>query len=300
MTNLQQGMSEKRHSAAEHLTSKRWISAGIEALLYSSVFISVCAGGLTIETYLLKNLPVSLPMVGFVFLSTLFTYNATSVHRVWRGSQTLAHSPSWMLRHQRELATVALLSLGGAVLLFFVYNLRINIWLVLALALISVGYTVPLGKGRVKPFRSIPLLKVFLIALVWSTVTVLFPQFDGQALLNTEVLLLWLRRFLFILALALVFDIRDYTYDRRTHTLTFPGLLGAGKTKLLALALLVLYLLLVLQTEQGPVLVGLLSGTLVTALIVWNASEEKPRIYYALLADGAMLVHFAFVYLAVC
>lgn len=292
-------MSEKRHSEAGKPTSFGWLQSGIEALLYSSVFISLCAFGLTVETYLLTSLPVSLPLAGFVFLATLFTYNTGSVQRMWRGWRAAEDSQSWILRHQRELAVLAVLSLTGAIALFFVYGLRINLWFVLALALISVGYTVPLGSGRAKPFRSIPLLKVFLIALVWSAVTVLFPLIDAQAVLDGQVLLLWLRRFLFILALALLFDIRDYTYDRRTRTLTFPGLLGADKARLLSLALLALYLMLVLQTEQGPVLVSLLSGTLVAALIVWNASEEKPRIYYALLADGAMLVHFAFVYLAV-
>jgi 4-hydroxybenzoate polyprenyltransferase len=292
-------MGKTKHSDTAVLGEAKWLRAGIEALLYSSVFISLCAFGLTVETYLLTGLPVSMPMAGFVFLATLFTYNTGSVQRVWRGWRAGDSAQSWPLRHQRGLAVLAAMSLAGAAVLFFVFELRISLWLVLSLALISVGYTVPLGSNRAKPLRSIPLLKVFLIALVWSAATVLFPLIDAHSVLDGQVLMLWLRRFLFILALALLFDIRDYTYDRRTRTLTFPGLLGAGTTRLLSLGLLALYLLLVLNTEQGAVLVSLLGGAFVAALIVWNASEDKPRIYYALLADGAMLVHFAFVYLAV-
>ena len=276
-----------------------WLRAGIEALLYSSVFISLCAFGLTVETYLLTGLDVSLPMAGFVFLATLFTYNTSSLQRIWRGWRTSGAEQPWSIRHQRELAVLASLSLIGAAVLFFLYGLQINLWFVLVLALISVGYTVPLARSRFKPFRSVPLLKVFLIALVWSAVTVLFPLIDASVPLDAQVLLLWLRRFLFILALALLFDIRDYTYDRRTRTLTFPGLLGENYTRFLSLGLLLLYLLLVLFTEEGAILFSLVVASLVAGLIVWNASEEKPRIYYALLADGAMLVHFAFVYLAV-
>jgi hypothetical protein len=296
-------MKEQDHTATEEiakgspvLTSLR---ALVEALLYSSVFISICAFGLTVETYLLTGMEVSLPMAGFVFLATLFTYNISSVQRTWRGWRSGDALQPWGIRYQRQLTLLALLSLGGALTLFFVYGLRVNLWFVLVLALISVGYTVPLFFPGVKPLRSVPLLKVFLIALVWSAVTVLFPLVDaGAAIGSAPVLLLWLRRFLFILALALLFDIRDYTYDRRTRTLTFPGLLGEGYTRLLSLGILLLYLVLTVWMEEGRVLLGLLSGTLVAALIVWNASEEKPRIYYALLADGAMLVHFAFVYLA--
>lgn len=293
-------MLEKEHSeiqSQQPLANR--VRAGIEALLYSSVFISLCAFGLTVETYLLTGNQVSLPMAGFVFLATLFTYNTSSLQRMWRGWRAGEAGQPWNIRHQRELAVLALLSLAGAVVLYFLFELRINLWFVLVLALISVGYTVPLARNRLKPFRSVPLLKVFLIALVWSAVTVLFPLIDAVVALDSPVMLLWLRRFLFILALALLFDIRDYTYDRRTRTLTFPGLLGENYTRLLSLGLLLLYLLLVLLTEEGAVLVSLLSAALVAGLIVWNASEEKPRIYYALLADGAMLVHFAFVYLAV-
>ncbi len=287
-------MTENNSSAA-----LAWIKAGVEALLYSSVFISLCAFGLTVETYLLTGLEVSLPMAGFVFLATLFTYNISSLQRTWHGWSAARHHQSWVIRHQQQLAILALLSLSGAIALFFIYRLRINLWFVLVLAFVSVGYTVPLLYKRIRPFRSVPLLKVFLIALVWSAVTVLFPLIDAGVTTDNAVLVLWLRRFLFILALALLFDIRDYTYDRSTRTLTFPGLIGEGYTRLLSLALLLLYLLLIIGTEEGRVMVSLLAGTLVAGLIVWNASEEKPRIYYALLADGAMLVHFAFVYLAI-
>lgn len=270
----------------------------VEALLYSSVFISGCAFFLTIETYLLTGIAVSVPMAMFVFLATLFIYNTTSIQRTWRGWSTVGSERAWGIKYQKQLAAVALLSLGGAITLYFVYGLRVNFWFVLLLALLSVGYTVPLLFRRVKPLRSVPLLKVFLIALVWSVVTVLFPLVDAGVEIEAGALLLWVRRFLFILALALLFDIRDYTYDRNTRTLTFPGLIGEGYTRLLSLALLLLYLLLIIYTENGPVLIGLASATLVAGLVVWHASEEKPRIYYALLADGAMLVHFAFVYLA--
>jgi len=275
----------------------------VEALLYSSVFISACAFCLTVETYLLRGLDVSVPLASFVFLATLFTYNLSSVYRFVRGRKRKAATQDlpWAQRHQGLLAVLGIASLAGAALLYFVYSLQVDLWFVLLLALISVGYTVPLlyRPNRVKPLRSVPLLKVFLIAFVWSAVTVLFPLMHaGVEALEASVLLLWLRRLLFILALALLFDIRDYTYDRNTRTLTFPGLIGEHNTRLLSLGLLLCYLLLVLYTEQDRILISLVGGAVVAGLIVWNASEEKPRIYYALLADGAMLVHFAFVYLA--
>ncbi|MHC2990882.1 hypothetical protein OB13_04475 [Pontibacter sp. HJ8] len=276
----------------------------VEALLYSNVFISACAFCLTIETYLLTGVKVSIPMAVFVFLATLFTYNLSSLQSVLRGRYSAAAKQQlpWGLRHKKLLAVLGVAGVAGAALLYFVYGLQVNLWFVLLLALISVGYTVPLyvKRKQLKPLRNVPLLKVFLIAFVWSAVTVFFPLVDaGVDVSEAPVLLLWLRRLLFILSLALLFDIRDYTYDRYTRTLTFPGLIGEGYTRLLSLGLLALYAVLVLfMVQDRALLISLISSGAVAGLIVWHASEDKPRIYYALLADGAMLVHFAFVYLA--
>lgn len=110
--------------------------------------------------------------------------------------------------------------------------------------------------------------------------------------------MLLFRRFLFILALALLFDIRDFSYDRTMNTLTIPGLIGVRSTKLISLGLLFIYVLVSLQAEQGPVQVALLASAIGAGLVVLFSSEEKPRMYYLLLADGAMLLHAGLVYLA--
>lgn len=279
---------------AEHL---------IGGVLYSSVFISCCAFSLTIETYKLAGIAASLPMAFFIFLATLFTYNLSSVYSVLRRpwQNTDAANASWPQMHKKALAMVGLggIMAGAAVYLYF--DLNINGWFMLHLAVISIGYTVPVVyKSRKKrPLRSVPLLKVFLIAYVWAIVTVTFPLMDaGVDLWEGKPLLLLLRRFLFILALALLFDIRDFSYDRIMNTLTIPGLIGVRKTKLVSLILLLVYVVVSVLTETGPVQLALVTGAVGAGLVVLFSSEEKPRIYYLLLADGAMLLHAGLVYLA--
>ncbi len=274
----------------------------LNSLLYSSVFISCCGFCLTVETYKLAKLPVSLPMALFVFLATLFTYNLSSVQSLLRRPQQRKskQSDAWAQRHKKSMALLGLVSISAAAGLYFYFDLHINRWLMLHLALISIGYTVPVGykSRKVRPLRSVPLLKVFLIAYVWAVVTALFPLMDtGLQVWAHQALLLFARRFLFILALALLFDIRDYTYDRSTNTLTFPGLMGVRNTKLLSLVLLLLYVIISVSTETGPVQIALVASGLSSALVVFFSSEHKPRIYYALLADGAMLLHAGLIYL---
>ena len=275
----------------------------VGSVFYSSVFISCCAFSLVVETYLLANLAVSLPMASFIFLATLFTYNLSSVQSMLRYPFQQKHrsSSAWSQRNKKPLAVVGVLSILAAAYVYVRYQLNINPWFLLHLAIISIGYTVPVvyKRRRIKPLRSIPFLKVFLIAYVWAVVTALFPLLDaGMQLWEAEALWLFLRRFLFILALALLFDIRDYSYDRVMHTLTFPVWMGVKKTKLLSLGLLLMYLLLIAATEQGAVLLALVGSAIGAALVVMFSSERKPRFYYMLLADGAMLLHAGLVYLA--
>ncbi|OGX81119.1 hypothetical protein BEN49_15930 [Hymenobacter coccineus] len=98
------------------------------------------------------------------------------------------------------------------------------------LAALALLYSWPLGRWRGRPvaLRDVPLLKVFLIAGVWSLITVGLPVLalhrpwaEAQGLLD--------QRFLLVLALAIVFDIRDYGRDRAAGTpARFRGCWGAG------------------------------------------------------------------------
>jgi len=271
------------------------------SVLYSSLFISFCGFALTIETYKLAALPVSLSMAWFVFMATLFTYNVSSVQAVLArflyGKQSVGKS--WVLRNRTALSGLGIAGILIAAVIYFYYNLNISFWFVLHLAIISVGYTVPIlyRARKARPLRKIPLLKVFLIAYVWAAVTIFFPLMDaGMEVWNEQALLLFIRRFLFILALALLFDIRDYTYDRNTSILTIPGLIGVMKTKFLSLGLLLLYAVLAIMTETGATVTALLIGAAGAAIVVIFSAEYKKRVYYLLLADGAMLFHAALVY----
>jgi 4-hydroxybenzoate polyprenyltransferase len=273
------------------------------SIVYSSVFISCCAFSLTVETYKLTGLSISTPMAAFVFFATLFTYNLSSIYSFLKrpNQKKYKESEQWLQRNKKLLAIAGTVSIIAAVGIYLYFNLSINFWVVFHLALISVGYTVPIvyKSDKVWPLRNIPLLKVFLIAYVWAVVTALFPVMDaGIATWDTQTILLVFRRFLFILALALLFDIRDYAYDRHMKTLTIPGYIGVRNTKLISVLMLTVYALIVIVTETGIIQWALITGTVVAAMVVLFADEHKPRVYYAILADGAMLVHAGLVYLA--
>ena len=100
-------------------------------------------------------------------------------------------------------------------------------------------------------------------------------------------------------ALTLLFDIRDYNKDKITNTLTFPGLFGVPKTKLLSIILLGIFGWLAWQTETHATLLALELSNLAAVLVVLFSHEKRNDYYFLLLADGMMLLQSLLVYLAV-
>lgn len=280
-------------AAARHLT---------DAVLYSSIWLSVAALGLMWTTFLFWRVHIPPQLGGLIFSATLFLYNLDSVLPYKQGQQPgLSQRKQWMRQHRRLLVGVALVA-GIVAGVLFLLDARLHLTLFLGhLGAISVLYSMPLVRrgGRWWALRDLPLLKVFLIGYVWAAVTVWIPAlYLGRGVGEPVVLVLFLRRFLFVLALAFVFDIRDYTKDRLTGTRTFPGVFGIQTTKYVALGALLVAAGLVPPGAPAGHEAALRLPLLVAALVVWFAEESRPDYYFALLTDGVLLVQFLAVWWA--
>jgi 4-hydroxybenzoate polyprenyltransferase len=142
-------------------------------------------------------------------------------------------------------------------------------------------------RGRARALREVPLLKGFLIATVWTAVTVGLPVLLLQQPAAAAAGLFG-QRFCLIMVITIVFDIRDYGRDRRAGTRTFPGVLGVPMAKRLALGFLVVSMALGLARGAPPLAV-LLPG-LLSAGVVSAAEESRGDYFYALLTDGLLVV----------
>lgn len=91
-------------------------------------------------------------------------------------------------------------------------------------------YAVPFLSGFQKNLRSIGYLKIVVVAIVWSGVTVLLPAYENNIVFTTKVCLMALQRFLLVLILILPFDIRDVQYDAISLQ-TIPKRIGIENTK---------------------------------------------------------------------
>lgn len=135
-------------------------------------------------------------------------------------------------------------------------------------------YALPLYKNR--NLRSLPGIKIFIIALVWMGITVLVPFEYHNVGFSLKVFYQCLEIFLFVIALTLPFEIRDLKFDE-PQLGTIPQKLGIYKTKWLASGLLLLVgTLTIMQNavSETYVLISLAIAGL-TLISIWFTKERS-------------------------
>ncbi len=170
----------------------------------------------------------------------------------------------------------------------------ITIIYILHLGLISTLYNVPekAYKKSLFPLRSIPLLKVFLIAYVWASVSAILPIIDLDKSLNLQNVLVFLMQFLFIFSITLPFDIRDFRTDYKKRIITTPHVIGIKATKTLALLSLVAFNLLFIHITGSWIILYL---TLIAGSLIVFSNPARKDHYFTFFMDGTIIIYFILV-----
>ncbi|WP_426058521.1 hypothetical protein [Hymenobacter sp. B1770] len=272
--------------------SRRPLGRLLDAVLYSSAWLAAAAAVQTAAT--LHQWPPlgagGYRLVTLVFAATLLVYNLDAAlpfkHREPAGTSA---RKAWQQRHRLLMLVLAGVAAIVAGFFFLVDGWWRYLPFVAPLVALALLYSWPIWswRGRARALREVPLLKGFLIATVWTAVTVGLPVLLLQKP-ATAAAGLFGQRFCLIMVIAIVFDIRDYGRDRRAGTRTFPGVLGVPMAKRLALGFLLVSMVLGLARGAAPLAV-LLPG-LLSAGVVSAAEESRGDYFYALLTDGLLVV----------
>lgn len=263
----------------------------VDFLLFSAVFIGLCAVVLCWETNLLLGLqPGHWSLYSFVFGATIVQYN---LHYFFKKQHAFpSERQDWSVRNR--FTQKILIGLGLVVIIVSMFWLEPRHFLVLVvLAVLASLYSFPLLPFVKRPLKEYGLLKIGLLSLEWTLVTVWFPA-DQQGVDMTSYWLVFIRRFLFMFVLCLLFDLRDKELDATIGIRTLPVRLGTKTTYRLADGLLLLFLLIslvqLLRTGNYPFFHAMLLSAVLTRLVIEQTKKINNDYIYLAGVDGMMLV----------
>lgn len=271
-------------------------------LVFSNIYIALAAVALTWETYaLLGAADASAGLALLVFGGTLFVYNLDRlVSSTREDAVAITERHRWI--RERTGWLWALAGLGAAASAASLLWVPLDIlWGLVPLGVISLAYSLPVmvRDGQTLRLKDVPGLKIFLIALVWASVTVVLPALDaGVDPLGADALWVLVERLIFVFAIALPFDVRDLERDRKEGIRTLPMMIGAGATRWLAIGLVGVFCVLCalhygMQPQQAGI--PLVANGLLTAAALWASNEAHAEMYYVGLLDGTMIAQGAMV-----
>jgi 4-hydroxybenzoate polyprenyltransferase len=188
--------------------------------------------------------------------------------------------------------------------LFFLISTPSKI-LMIFLAVLSFCYGLPLFTIGEQKFglRNIPGLKLFMITLVWTMSSVLLPVLESQDMhLATismhDTTLLIAKRFLFIAAVAIPFDIRDLFEDKQSGLKTIPVAWGEKNAYLFCQVLLAGYIVLLFLFRNNGFSTdfwALSLSIILTGWLIFRSKWEKNEYYYFFYLDGVLILQYVFV-----
>ena len=258
-------------------------------LLYSNIFIALCAVAMSLETLVLIGEVGHLwALQGEVFAATLCIYAMHRLVSLGRLREDLVNQRFQAIRSIKRFIWVVMgLSVALGIVLFWWLKPTTQLALVIP-ALLSLGYVLPFWKN--KRLRDFHLLKIFLIAGVWAYVTVLLPCLESGLPLDEHLFLIYSERALYIFAITLPFDIRDWEIEQASGVQTIPSLIGMEATIYMGLTCIVLWTVMV-WCLYAAWAAWLFSGiALLSALLIWGSRKPRPDYYFTGFLDGMMLL----------
>lgn len=256
----------------------RRLQQGFDFFINSSIHVALSVYALSWITLLEFQIPYDKDLLYTVFFATISGYNFVK----YFGLAKFHHR-----RLENRLKWIQILSFISFILMLF-YSLKLHKTTLIILGsfgLITFLYAIPFLPKRLlldknHNLRSISGIKIYVIALVWSGVTVLIPLINNAYEINTDVIIVLLQRFSFVMVLMLPFEIRDLQYDSLRLS-TIPQKIGVKPTKIMGmLLLLIFYFLNFFKDEiQHKLVFSYLVIALITTVFLLLSKERQPKFY---------------------
>jgi len=281
-------------------------------ILFGNYYYGLCTVALSVETGYQQGIGTnSMVYYLLVFLSTIIYY--TYAYKTDTVSTRYSNQRSiWYVQHRKLIAyTQNLFTLTTAIIFFYIlanyYKSLLNFslfnWsLLLVFPIVAVlYYGVVLSPNFKLNLRNQGWLKPFFIGFVWSGAVTIYPvlyhQLETGITYNITWLTGWffLKNWMFITVLCIMFDIKDYAADHNHQLKTFVVRVGLRKTIfsiIMPLTFLGLASFLVFAFSSHLPTLRVLMNTIpfiLLLLVAYSMHQRRPIIYYLAIIDGLMI-----------
>lgn len=260
----------------------------IRWIVFSNIWMALCAASLALQTFFAINAVPNFWFIVFVFSSTLSAY---TLQRLLKPDKIKIKSARhhWIDQHHQTSYILLVLSVAASLSSLFFLPYKI-IFFALPLGGISLFYAgnfLKVFKFSYENLRSLPGLKIFLIAASWSVLAGVLPAYISQNIYFADAGLVCAVIFLLIFALSIPFDIRDVTLDPKSQK-TIPQVFGLRSAKKIAVVLLIL--VLIIGTVYFHFLIFFPLLIIVCLYTVLISTPNKPELFYTGLVDGLIML----------
>lgn len=268
---------------------------------------------LSIEAALQQLIPLnSIVYYIFVFSGAVVYYTKAYISQTTVADVHNRRSVWYIQYHSSikisQIAFTIIFGITGLLLLrdIFPHILRMNIteWLIIALFPIVAALYYGLGLPNNSRFtlRNMGWIKPFVIGFVWGGLVTIYPIMFHDILKDIpyEVTffgtLLFIKNFMYITVLCIMFDIKDYAADHNRQLKTFVVRFGLRRTIfyiLIPLASIGMATFLIFATSRHFPLLRILINTvpfILLIIVAYSMHRRKSILYYLAVIDGLMLV----------
>lgn len=263
----------------------RIIKQLFEFYINSSIHVAFAVFSLTYITLIEFKVPYDKNLLYFVFFASITGYNFVK----YFGLAKFHHRSlsQWL----KVIQIFSLLSF--LMMCYFAYQLDIKtVAYIVVLGAVTFLYAIPFLPKKVlfdkhQNLRSISGMKIYIIALVWSGVTVGLPLINNNYEFDFDVIITTIQRFLFVVVLMLPFEIRDLNFDS-LKLATLPQQIGVKQTKIIGVILVTLLFFLEFFKDSTSyrMIVSSLIISLVSLLFLIFAKQNQRKYYSAFWVEG--------------
>ena len=200
--------------------------------------------------------------------------------------------------HHRSLANwlkfIQVFSLLCFVLMcYYAFKIQTKtLFYIVGLGLITFLYAIPFLPKRFlvddkQNLRDVGGIKIYIIALVWTGVTVISPLVNNNIGVSDTLIITAIQRFVFVIVLTLPFEIRDLQYDS-VKLSTIPQKIGERRTKIMGSILLLVFFILEFMKEETSykrfIIVFVI--TIITLFSLLSAKNNQGKYYSGFWVEG--------------